>query len=60
VILRFGMNKSDSDRVHELCSLIVVEQNRDKFLQLVGELNRILSANETRFQNASPDDQEND
>ena len=54
------MNQSDSDRVHELCSLIAVEQNREKFLQLVEELNRILSANETRFHNASPDDHERD
>ena len=54
------MNKSDSDRIHELCSLIAVEQNREKFLQLVEELNRSLSAHETRFQNTTPDEQEND
>jgi hypothetical protein len=54
------MNKSDCDRIHELCSLIAVEQNREKFLQLVEELNRILSAHETRFQNTSPEEEEND
>jgi hypothetical protein len=54
------MNKSDSDRIHELCSLIAVEQNREKFLQLVEELNRILSAHETRFPNTSPEEEEND
>ena len=54
------MNKADSDRIHELCSLIAVEQNREKFLRLVEELNRILSAHGTRFQNSAPDDHEND
>jgi hypothetical protein len=54
------MKQSDSDRIHELCSLIAVEQNREKFLRLVEELNRILGANETRFQNTSPDDHESD
>jgi hypothetical protein len=54
------MNKSDSDRIHELCSLIAVEQNREQFLQLVEELNRILSTHETRFQNTSPEEEEND
>jgi len=40
------MNKADSDRIHELCSLIAVEQDRGKFLELVGELNRILEIND--------------
>jgi hypothetical protein len=43
------MNKSESDRIHELCSLIAVEQDRHKFLELVGELNRILEANDQRL-----------
>jgi hypothetical protein len=43
------MNKSESDRIHELCSLIAVEQDRMKFLALVGELNRILEANDQRL-----------
>jgi hypothetical protein len=38
------MNKSESDRIQELCSKIAVEQDRQKFLQLVQELNRMLSA----------------
>jgi hypothetical protein len=54
------MNQSDSDRIHELCSLIAVEENREKFLRLVEELNRILTAHETRFQNTSPEEEEND
>jgi hypothetical protein len=37
------MNKADSDRIHELCSKIAVEQDRHKFLKLVEELNRILA-----------------
>jgi hypothetical protein len=48
------MNKADSDRVHELCSLIATEQDREKFLDLVRELNRILSAKDARLRN-SPD-----
>lgn len=43
------MNKRESDRIHELCSLIAVEQDRRKFLELVGELNRILEANDQRL-----------
>ncbi len=48
---RFAMNKADSDRIHELCSLIAVEQDRHRFLKLVEELNRILGAKEERLQN---------
>ena len=45
VILRDSrMNEADNDRIYELCSLISVEQDRDKFLALVQELNNILSA----------------
>jgi hypothetical protein len=54
------MNKADSDRIHELCSRIAVEQDREKFLRLVEDLNRILCAQETRSQNTSPDDHESD
>jgi hypothetical protein len=43
------MNKTESDRIHELCSLIALEQDRRKFLQLVGELNRILEVSEQRL-----------
>jgi len=44
------MNKTDSDRIHELCSLIAVEPDRGKFLELVGELNRILETNDQRLE----------
>jgi hypothetical protein len=50
------MNKADSDHIHELCSLIAVEQNRQKFLRLVEELNRILAAKNERLQKQEPDD----
>ena len=45
------MNKADSDRIHELCSLIAVEQDRQKFLQLCEELNRILAVKRERLHN---------
>jgi hypothetical protein len=38
------MNQSESDHIQELCSKIAVEQDRNKFLKLVQELNRVLSA----------------
>ena len=44
------MNQSDNDRIHELCSMIAVEQDRRKFLQLVQELNDILSNKEKRLE----------
>jgi len=43
------MNKTESDRIHELCSLIAVEQDRRKFLELASELNRILELNDQRL-----------
>jgi len=53
---KLNMNKADSDRIHELCSLIAVEQNRQRFLKLVEELNRILGAKEEWLQDNQPDD----
>jgi hypothetical protein len=50
------MNKTESDRIHELCSLIAVEQDRHKFLQLCEELNRILGVKRDRLQNKLSDD----
>lgn len=47
------MKKDESDRIHELCSLIAVEQDRKKFLTLVEELNRILSGQHGRLQSAT-------
>jgi methylphosphotriester-DNA--protein-cysteine methyltransferase len=42
------MNKADSDRIHELCSLIEKEQDREKFQELVRELNDILNVEKSR------------
>jgi hypothetical protein len=60
VILRFTMNKADSDRIHELCSLIAVEQDRYKFLQLCEELNRVLAVKRERLQNNRLSDEMSD
>ena len=54
------MNKTESDRIHELCSLIAVEQDRQKFLQLCEELNRILGVKRDRLQNEEPGDEMSD
>ena len=48
------MNQSDSDRIQEVCSQIAVEQDRQKFLKLVQELNRLLSAKDGRLQDNEP------
>jgi hypothetical protein len=45
------MNKGDSDRIHELCSLIAAEEDRQTLLKLVEELNRLLSRQNGRLQN---------
>ena len=38
------MNKAESERIQDLCSRIAVEQDRNKFLRLCEELNRLLSS----------------
>lgn len=48
------MNKADSNRIHELCSLIVEEQDRQKFVDLCKELNRILSTKDERLKKNKP------
>ena len=54
------MNKADRDRIHELCSLIAVEQDRHKFLQLCEDLNRILAVKRERLQNNKLSDETSD
>jgi hypothetical protein len=49
------MNKADSDRIRELCALIAVEQDREKFMRFVEELNTILWAKDERLQNKQSD-----
>lgn len=48
------MNKAESDKIHELCSRIAVEPDHAKFLALVEELNRILSARGKSSENSAP------
>jgi hypothetical protein len=52
------MNKADSQRIQQLCSLIALEKNRPTFLALVEELNQILAAKDSRLQSGELDDQE--
>jgi len=58
----FRMNKAESDRIHELCSRIATEQDRQEFLKLCEELNRILSAKHERLRDGKTggQEQEND
>jgi hypothetical protein len=49
------MNQAESNRIHDLCALIEKEQDREKFLNLVRELNDILSAKDTRLRNSEVD-----
>jgi hypothetical protein len=49
------MKKADSDRIHELCSIIAVEQDQEKFLKLVEELIRILGAKDEQLRHNKPD-----
>jgi hypothetical protein len=51
------MNQAENDRIHQLCARIAVEQDRQKFLELVKELNRILSTKEQQLSGAKPGDQ---
>ena len=53
------MDKPKNDRISELCSLIEVERDQQRFLCLVHELNRLLSAEQgTRPQSEPPRDEE--
>lgn len=44
------MKKDERDRFEELCALIAVEQDRKQFMELVEELNRLLSVKDHRLQ----------
>jgi hypothetical protein len=48
------MDKIRSDRVRDLCSLIQTEQNREKFLDLIQDLNRVLSDKDEKSESDSP------
>jgi hypothetical protein len=53
------MNQPDSDRIQDLCSKIAVEQDRQKFLKLVQELNQVLSTKDRHLQDDEPSDRKN-
>ena len=42
--LSMMINDADRDRIRELCSLIAVQQDRQKLLRLIEELSLILGA----------------
>jgi hypothetical protein len=54
------MKQDEIDRIYKLCSLIAVEQDRQTFLDLVEELNRLLSAQDRHLQNRPPGGEEED
>jgi hypothetical protein len=54
------MNQSDTDGIQEVCSQIAIEQDRQKFLKLVQELNRLLSAKDGRLQDNEPIDRKDE
>jgi hypothetical protein len=56
------MNQREGERIQELWARIAVEQDRDKFMALVEELNRVLASendrnkqNETKNQEDRPE-----
>ena len=40
------LRPDDRERMYELCDLIEKEQDRDRFLELIEELNELLERNE--------------
>lgn len=48
------MDKISSDRVRDLCSLIQTEQDQERFLKLIQELNRVLGDDEDRAKSDPP------
>ena len=54
------MDKTESDPVHELCSLIEKELDYQKFLRLVRELNNVLSAKHSRLKKSESDAEKSD
>jgi len=49
--------KSDNFRIHELCCLIATEQDQQKFLKLVDELNQLLDADDQRLKDVHAQNQ---
>ena len=49
------MDRDENARIHELCCLIAIEQDQQKFLHLVDELHRILEIDHQRFKDQRPE-----
>lgn len=47
------LRPDDRERMYQLCELIEREQDRDRFLQLIEELNELLERNERPPQESS-------
>lgn len=48
------MDQEQTKRIHELCQQIAEEQDQEKFLVLVQELNRLLEEKGKRLKSALP------
>jgi len=48
------MNKRNDKRIQQLCSLIVAEQDRKKFQNLLQELNQILGSEAENLRDENP------
>jgi len=49
MIMTMMMKEADKDRIRELCSLIAAEQDRNRLLQFIEELSRLLDAKDERI-----------
>ena len=58
VILPLLMDLEFEKRVQDLCSQILVEQDRERFQELLEELNWLLSSWDNKVQGARPDSQQ--
>jgi hypothetical protein len=47
------MKQEERERMHQLCAMIEKEQNRERFLQLIQELNELLQRKEHRLESGS-------
>jgi hypothetical protein len=43
------MKPDERERMYQLCAMIEKEQNRDRFLELIQELNQLLEKKEQRL-----------
>jgi hypothetical protein len=45
----FSMKPEERERMYQLCAMIEKEQNRERFLELIQELNQLLEQKEHRL-----------